>query len=738
MKEQKLKELLEKMTLSEKIAQMVQIQGRLLNAGSEEAVTGPLGELNIDPAMLDNIGSVLNAEGAENLKRLQSEYAKRSAHGIPLLFMLDIINGYKTIFPIPLAQGCSWSPELLSAAAGAAAREAASSGLHVNFSPMVDVVRDARWGRVMETAGGEDPFLGELYAEAVVRGYQRGLSDTEGAMAACVKHFAGYGAAEAGREYNTVDITERRLRNEYLPPYKAAVDAGCEMVMTAFNIVDGIPMSANTHLMRDVLRGEWGFDGVVVSDYAAVRELIPHGAAENDADAAKKALLAGVDIDMGTNIYANNLESLVLGGEVPESLIDEAVLRILHLKNKLGLFESPFRGASEEQELKLHRCVEHLSLARETAARSCVLLKNDAGVLPLKPGTKIALIGPYANSELLCGMWSHVLGAPQGTVTLERGLLERLPDESLSSAPGCDILEECEQVPSAFQYKYPAPLSKPEEQWQKALDTAKQADVVVLALGEHCMQTGEGASRTDPRLPQKQRKLAREIAALGKKTVVVVFCGRPLDLSELSAEVDSLLIAWFPGTEGGHAVADILLGERSPVGRLNMSFPRAAGQCPVYYNHYSTGRPRQEKNRFTTGYSDCENEPLYPFGFGLSYTNFKYGGLILDKNVLTPNSTITLRVVVENVGERPGEETVQLYIRDICGSVVRPVKELRAFERVELQAGEKKVISFSITEQMLKFWTADMVFCAEPGRFEAMAGPNSENLLIEAFEYREE
>lgn len=485
MEQHKLQALLRTMTLKQKAAQLVQLQGSFYAGDAADTATGPAAELGIDAAVVEAAGSILNTFGAEAVIRVQKQYLAHSPHGIPLLCMADIINGYKTIFPIPLGQGCCWNPASIGQAARIAACEAAASGLHVTFSPMVDVVRDARWGRVMESAGGEDPYLGGVYAKAIVEGYQGDLCDAQSTIAACVKHFAAYGAAEAGREYNTVDLSPRELRNTYLPPYRAAVDAGACMVMTAFNVVEGIPATGNRRLLRDLLRGEWQFDGVVISDYAAVAEILAHGAAEDEADATRKAALAGVDIDMMTGCYARNLPTLVRSGQVEMDILDSAVMRILQLKNRLGLFENPFRGADPEREKQLHLCPQHRAAARHLAAESCVLLKND-GALPLAPGQRVALVGPHAQSDLLCGMWSMLGGVPQGTVSLADGLRTRLGDR-LTVAAACDILEPDEQALPAFGYRYPPPMPDAGREWQAALTAAQNADIVVLALGEHPM-----------------------------------------------------------------------------------------------------------------------------------------------------------------------------------------------------------------------------------------------------------
>ena len=708
--------LLEQMTLEEKISQLMQLATFFYKgAAGDGEITGPLEDMGISNDVVQNSGSVLGASGAWEVANIQREHLADNRLGIPLLMMADIVHGFKTIFPVPLAIGCSWDAELAEKSAEIAAKEASVSGVHVTFAPMVDLVRDPRWGRVMESTG-EDPYLNSVFAKAFVRGFQgEDLTNDTHRVAACVKHFAAYGAPEGGRDYNTVNMSERQLRESYLPAYKAALDEGCEMVMTAFNTVDGIPASGNKKLMRDLLREEWGFDGVMISDWGAVKELIPHGVAEDEREAALKGLEAGVDIEMMTACYAKNLQDLVESGDLSEELVDESVLRILNLKNKLGLFENPYRGTSEELEKEIIMSAEHRQAAKELAIKSSVLLKNDE-ILPLQKEQKIALIGPFAKNGDVLGPWSWQ-GSKEAAVQVFDGMLAKTSADNLLFAQGSDI----ETVT--------------EEQLSQAVETAKAADVLVLALGEASEMSGEGGCRADIRLPEAQLKLVAKMKELGKPVVTVLFNGRPLDLHGVIDQSDALLEAWYPGTEAGSAIADLLFGEAIPSGRLTMSFPYSVGQVPVYYNCFNTGRPQGEnkQERYVTHYLDIPNEPLLPFGFGLSYTTFDYSEVSLSADSLTEDSSIEVSVNVSNTGERAGEETVQFYIRDLSGEIVRPLKELKGYEKVWLTPGESKQVTFTITEDQLRYYHSDLSFKSDKGKFHAMVGPNSNKLMIKEF-----
>ncbi|WP_374020637.1 glycoside hydrolase family 3 N-terminal domain-containing protein [Paenibacillus thiaminolyticus] len=709
--------LLQQMTLEEKVAQLLQLTAHFHEgAESEGQVTGPMEEMGITESMVIASGSVLGLSGAQAVIDVQRSYLSKSRLGIPLLFMADVVHGFKTIFPIPLAIGCSWDVDLAEKSAAVAAKESAVAGIHITFAPMVDLVRDPRWGRVMETTG-EDPYLNSLFARAFVRGYQGGnLKEDPDRLAACAKHFAAYGAPEGGRDYNTVDMSERQLREYYLPAYQAALDEGCAMVMTSFNTVDGIPATGNEKLTRGILREEWGFDGVVISDWASIREMIAHGAAEDDREAAYRAIRAGVDIEMMTPCYVRHLPELIQSGLVDEALIDDAVLRILQLKEKLGLFDNPLRGADPEREREVLFCEEHRQVSYELAAKSCVLLKND-GVLPLQPGAKVALIGPFADSEDILGWWSCV-GVKEDAVKLEAALAERMQDGLLEIVPGCGI------------------DSMAPEECEAALAAARGADIVVLALGEEAAMSGEGGSRTDIRLPEAQLELVKRVKSLGKPMAAVLFNGRPLDLHGIYEEADAVLEAWFPGSEGGAAIADILLGRVNPSGRLTMSFPQSAGQVPVYYNHFNAGRPLdpvKAEERYVSKYIDSPNEPLLPFGFGLSYTTFEYGEVTLSSSEMTPEEPLNVSIRVTNTGTRAGVETVQLYIRDVAGDVVRPVRELKGYAQVELAPGESESVTFAVTEEQLRYHHADLRYASDPGTFRVYVGPNSRDTAEHSF-----
>ncbi|MFP7298895.1 glycoside hydrolase family 3 N-terminal domain-containing protein [Neobacillus niacini] len=714
--EQQLKDLLQKMTLKEKIGQLLQLATPFFKGASDNGeITGPMVGMGISEEDSQNCGSVLGASGAREVINIQKAHLEDNRLGIPLLMMADIVHGFKTIFPVPLAMGCSWDMDLAEKSAEIAAKEAAVSGVHVTFAPMVDLVRDPRWGRVMESTG-EDPYLNSLFARAFVRGFQgTNLTSDHNRVAACVKHFAAYGAPEGGREYNTVNMSERQLRESYLPAYKAALDEGCEMVMTAFNTVDGIPATGNKKLMRDLLRDEWGFDGVMISDWGAVKELIPHGIAEDSSEAAIKALQAGVDIEMMTTCYIDNLKQLVETGKIEESLIDEAVLRILKLKQTLGLFENPHRGADEKREQEYILSEEHRKAAREAARKSCVLLKNES-VLPLNRHQKIALIGPFAHNGDILGPWSWQ-GSYEDAVKLDEGLKMKIDPSLLTVSKGCDI------------------ETGAENEMNMALKAASEADVIVLALGESSAMSGEGGSRADIRLPEIQLQLIAEVKKLQKPMAVVLFNGRPLDLHGVIDQADAVLEAWYPGTEGGAAISDLLFGDENPSGRLSMTFPYSVGQVPVYYNHFNTGRPKtsDEYVRYVTHYLDIPNEPLLPFGFGLSYTTFSYSNASLSAENMTPEETITLSVNVTNSGNVAGEEVVQLYIRDVAGEIVRPVKELKAFKKIMLEPNETKEVSFTITEEQLRYHHENLQFTSDAGTFIAYVGPNSQNVSALTF-----
>ena len=748
MKEEKLRELLSSLTVTEKIGQLIQVPGNMLNAEGQEL--GVRDELGIGEELLRNVGSTLNVVGAGQVRRVQEEYLKRSSAKIPLMFMADIIYGFRTVYPIPLALGCSFEPELLRRLCEATARESTAAGAQVTFSPMGDLVRDARWGRCLESTG-EDPHMNAAYVRAMVEGFQEGLSE-EGAargLASCVKHFAAYGAPEGGRDYNTVDMSERRLRQDYLPSYRAGVEAGCEMIMTSFNTVDGIPSTGNRWLMKDVLRKEWGFEGVVITDYAAIAELIAHGVAADQKEASQLAMEADVDIDMCTGCYGGSLEELIREGRLTMEQLDAAVWRVLRLKNKLGLFEDPFRGADAAEEERLSLCADFRALSREAAVKCSVLLENKDGLLPLSPEAgerkageleapaaedakaagRVALIGPFADRKDALGMWA-IHGDKNAVVTIREAFAE-MPGLSFDWTEGCEALlpEDYTDLTALSQSGERELWSKEkrEKEWSRALSLAGEADTVILALGEDPVQGGEGGSRTRLTLPGDQMKLLYEVKKRAARVIVVLFAGRPLVLNEVKELADALLLVWYPGTEGGAAIRDMLFGVSEPQGRLSMSLPRSVGQLPLYYNHFSTGRPYDGKtvNRFFSRYTDCPNTPLYPYGYGLSYHSAAYGPVRLSAAVLGPGESITAAVDVTNTGSRDGVETVQLYVRDVTGSVVRPVKELKDVQKLFLKAGETKQAAFVITEEMLRFYGRDLQYRSEPGRFLLGIGPDS-------------
>ena len=740
MTDQELHLLLEDMSLQEKIDQLLQLTADFYGKTDRDVVTGPASELGISMEDIDLAGSVLNGTGAKALMQIQDAYMDRHPHHIPLLFMMDVIHGYRTIFPAPIAQGASFDPEMSKRAASVAAREASAAGIHVVFSPMVDLVRDPRWGRVMESTG-EDPYLNSRFAAAQIHGFQGDDMKEDGKVCGCIKHFAGYGGAEAGREYNTVQVSEHTFREYYLPSYEAGIKAGAGMVMTSFNTVNDIPATINQKLMRQMLREEMGFDGVLISDYAAILETVAHGASSDKKDAAHKALLAGVDIDMMTGCYAGELAKLVKEGTIPESLIDESVLRILQLKNQLGLFEHPHKDADPEKEARYILCPEHRALAREAAAASCVLLKNDK-VLPIRPSQKVAFIGPYIDNYEICSSWA-VTGHPEDSVTIRQAAKELLPDSDLTFCHGTSLLPRDHVFagfaePNRAEEFYADVFADPEKALADAVAAAKAADVVILCLGEHYLQTGEATSRTELSLPENQMELFYAVRTANPNVAVVLFNGRPLLLDKLSRDAAAILEAWFPGTEGGHAILDLLTGTKNPSGKLPMTFPRNMGQIPIYYNHFSTGRPLTgtDPQRFVSKYTDAPNTPLFPFGYGLSYTEFSYSDVSLSSDSLTSEDSITASVQLKNTGACTGTEVVQLYIQDVAASTVRPVRELKGFTRITLTPGETQTVSFRISEAELAFHRADGSYGTEPGAFRVWIGGSSATEIGTGFTLR--
>ncbi|MBS2210277.1 glycoside hydrolase family 3 C-terminal domain-containing protein [Carboxylicivirga mesophila] len=702
---QRVDSLLSLMTIDEKIGQTVlftsrwDVTGPVLREGEEEAIKE------------GRCGNIFNAHTVAYTHKLQEMAVNETRLGIPLLFGYDVIHGHQTLTPISLGESASWDLELIEQSARMAAREAAASGLHWTFAPMCDIGRDPRWGRVSEGAG-EDPYLGQRIAEAKVKGFQGDDISSNETVLACVKHMAAYGAAQAGRDYHSVDMSDRVLRETYLPPYKAAVDAGARTVMTSFNDLDGVPASANKYLLTDILRDEWGFDGMVVTDYTAINELIPHGVAADEYHAGVLAMKAGVDMDMEGGVYMEYLKQAIEKGDVSEAELDNAVRNVLRLKFELGIMDDPYKYCNEEFEQAEVLSDRNRQLAYEMAAASCVLLKNEQAALPLKPSDKIAVIGPLANSKRdLLGSWKAA-GKPQAIEsTILDAIIANGGKGNVSFTKGCDVNSDNR---SGFA---------------KAIQQAKNADKVVMVMGEKWSMSGEAACRTNLDFPGVQAELIEQIAGLGKPVVLVYMTGRSMTIEKEVKLADAVMNIWYPGTEGGRAVADLLYGKQVPSGKLTMTMPRNVGQIPIYYNYKNTGRPfnpEKPKDTYKSRYLDVPNTPLFPFGYGLSYTTFKYSNLKLDKSSMRAGDDITLSVEVSNTGDFDGAEVVQLYIRDKVASVTRPMKELKAFEKVFIKKGETKTITFTITEDMLAFYRQDMSFGTEPGDFTVYVGTNSD------------
>ncbi|WP_044644522.1 glycoside hydrolase family 3 N-terminal domain-containing protein [Paenibacillus terrae] len=705
------KEWLDRMTLEEKIGQMSQTVASAFSFGNTVISDTP--QKLVEEG---KVGSILGAFDMNKVYELQKIAVEKSRLKIPLFFNADVIHGYQTIFPVPLAWSCSWDLEAIKRATAISAKEASASGVTYNHGPMVDITRDPRWGRVVEGAG-EDPYLGSQIAKAQVEGFQgEDLSDRD-SIIACLKHFIAYGAVEGGRDYNTVDISEQRLRETYLPPFEAGLAAGAGSVMNSFNTYNGIPIAGNKQILNTLLRKELGFEGMVISDYGSISELAVHGVAKDNKQAAKQALDATLDIEMVTQMYAKFLPELVAEGQVSEEHINAAVSRILTYKYKIGIMDDPYRYIRPEEAERLYMSQAHLEESRSLARKSIVLLKNKQ-VLPLqKTGQKLALIGPFALSKDLLGSWQFSNYGEQ-TVSLLEGVLSKLAaNDSVTVVAGC-----------AVEHKIEGGITE-------ALEAAAYSDVIVLALGEESEHSGEAASKTKISLPEAQLELAQEIVKLGKPTVLVLTNGRPVLLDWFETHMDAIVETWYLGSQAGQAIADVLYGDYTPSGKLTMSFPYNEGQIPIYYNHYNTGRPATErKGKYASKYLDASNEPLYPFGYGLSYTTFKYSEVVLNSEHLHRGGSITASVTVTNTGEYCGEEIVQMYIRDLVGSVVRPVKELKGFKRISLTAGESQQVIFTITEDDLKFNTSDGSFQAESGDFKVWIGTNSRDVQEAAFE----
>nr|WP_090973717.1 beta-glucosidase BglX [Parapedobacter composti] len=724
-------ELMSRMTIEEKIGQL-----NLVTAG--EAVTGSVVSTDVESKIKEGkIGGIFSMSTPQRIRAAQELAVNHSRLKIPIIFGMDVIHGYKTMFPIPLGLAASWDMELIQETARIAAMEASADGLNWTFSPMVDISRDARWGRISE-GSGEDTYLGSRIAEAMVRGYQGDDLAAHNTLMACVKHFALYGAAEAGRDYNTTDMSLHRMYNEYLPPYKAAIDAGAGSVMTAFNDINGVPATANKWLMTDVLRNQWGFTGFVVTDYTAVNELIDHGLGDLQ-EVSARSLKAGVEMDMVGEGFLTTLKRSVEEGKVSVADIDRACRLVLEAKYKLGLFEDPFRYCDDSRAREVILNSAHLAKAREAAGKSFVLLKNDRQVLPLKKQGTVALIGPLANTGTnMPGTWS-VSADLENTPSLLEGMRDALGNQvKIVHHHGSNLLEDAAYQERATMFGRTIPRDERPEQEviAEALAVAGQADVIIAALGESSEMSGESSSRTDIGIPTVQQRLLAKLLETGKPVVLVLFTGRPLTLTWENEHVPAILNVWFGGTETGKAVADVLFGDVNPSGKLPATFPQHVGQVPLYYSHKNTGRPLADGQwfqKFRSNYLDVSNDPLYPFGYGLSYTTFTYDQMELSAEQLHQAGSLQVRVTVKNTGKYAGEEVVQLYIRDLVGSVTRPVKELKGFRKIRLEPGESQQVVFDITAEDLKFYDAELNYVAEPGEFSVFVGPNSRDVQEKKF-----
>ena len=708
---QRVDSVLNLMTLEEKVGQLNQYSGKEVTGPVSERKTNQLNDIKHGL-----VGSMLNVKGAKATREIQA-VAMQSRLKIPLLFSLDVIHGYKTIFPIPLAEAASWDLEAIRSSAHIAAKEAAAVGLHWTFAPMVDVGRDPRWGRVMEGAG-EDTYLSSLIAKARVKGFQGDKLGGTDAVMACAKHFAAYGAALGGRDYNAVDMSDNMLWETYLPPFKAAVDAGVATFMNSFNTLNGIPATGNSYLQRDILKGKWAYKGFVVSDWGSIGEMVPWGYAANNADASLKAITAGSDMDMESHAYITSLAQLVKSKNVDIKLVNDAVKRILYKKFELGLFDDPYRFCDEAREKQVLNDPQHKLIARDVAQKSIVLLKNEQNLLPLAKSIKtIALIGPLVKAKRdLEGSW-----IPQSDTTLVTSLYEGIQSKvgngtQLLYARGTEI------------------MGKDQGNFDEAVAAAQKADVVIMALGENWDMSGESKSRTDIRLPGRQEELFRTISAMGKPIVVVLMAGRPLIFDSISDKAPSILYAWWLGAEGGNAIANVLFGDYNPSGKLPSTFPRSVGQIPLSYASYNTGRPIKNLKdiKYKSAYIDMPNSPRYAFGYGLSYTSFEYENLKLNKDFINKNEVLEVEFKLSNTGKYAGEEVVQLYLQDPVASLARPIKELKSFQKVLLKPGESKIIKFKITNDMLSFYNAHLNWVAEPGEFKLMIGSASDDVRLQS------
>ena len=731
-------QLMEKMTLQEKIGQLnLMVAGDITTGGAINTQVGS------DIAQ-GNMGGVFNIKGIEKIKALQDIAINNTRLGIPLLVGMDVIHGYETMFPIPLALSCSWDTEAMKAVGEISAKEASADGINWTFSPMVDIALDARWGRISE-GNGEDPYLSGVLGAAMTQGYQGTDMRTEEILSnnrimACLKHFALYGAVESGKEYNTVDMSRVRMMNQYLPPYEAVIKAGVGSVMSSFNLIDYIPATANKWMMTDVLRKQWGFKGLLVTDYASIAEILKHGTAKDLKQASEQALKAGTDMDMCSNAFVKHLTQSIQEGKVSEEDINIACRRILEAKYKLGLFSDPYRYCDIKRSKNERYTQENRKVAREVAAKTFILLKNEGNILPLKKEGKIALIGPLADTRNnIAGTWS-VAQTPEKYATIKEAMENALKGKAtLLYTQGCNIWRN-QQLQKNGEFDKPLNWGDENELKKEALKIAKEADVIVCAMGESADMSGECGSRTNLEMPDVQHELLAELVKLGKPVVLLNFAGRPTVLSWEKQYVPAIMNVWFGGSEMGDALCDVIFGDKVPSGKLTTSMPKTTGQAPIYYNHQNTGRPVPDDNKkfakYASNYLDVSNGPLYPFGYGLSYTTFEYSNFKLSSQEADINGNqeatewqngkkITATVTVKNTGSRDADEVVQLYIRDMVASISRPVKELKGFQRIHLVAGESKEVSFEITPDMLKFYNIELKHVIEPGDFQIMVGANS-------------
>lgn len=722
--------LMGRMTLQEKIGQLnLPVSGEIVTGQAKSSdVAGKIRK--------GQVGGLFNVKGVENIREVQKIAVEQSRLKIPLLFGMDVIHGYETVFPIPLALSCSWDMEAIKESARIAAKESSADGICWTFSPMVDICRDPRWGRMAE-GGGEDPYLGSEISVAMVKGYQGDDLTDKNTIMACVKHFALYGAPEAGRDYNTVDMSHLSMFNNYFPPYKAAIDAGVGSVMTSFNVVDGIPATGNKWLMTDVLRDRWGFDGFVVTDYTAISEMIAHGMGDLQQVSAM-SLSAGTDMDMVADGFLTTLEKSLKEGKVTMAEIDKACRRILEAKYKLGLFDDPYKYCDASRVKKDIFTAENRAIARKIATETFVLLKNENNLLPLQRKGKIALVGPLANTKAnMPGTWS-VAAASDKYNSLYESMKQSLAGKAeVLYAKGSNLMYDAQREAEAtmFGREMRDPRSA-QELLDEALNVASQADVIVAAVGESSEMSGESSSRTNLEMPDAQRDLLTALKKTGKPIVLVYFAGRSTVMTWEQENFPAILNVWFGGSEAADAICDVVFGDVSPSGKLTTTFPKNVGQIPLYYNHLNTGRPLEAGkwfSKFRSNYLDIDNDPLYPFGYGLSYTTFRYGDLQLSNNSMNEKGKITASVTVTNTGNYDADEIVQMYIRDMVGSVARPVKELKGFERIHLKKGESRTVSFDITAEQLKFYNSALNWVCEPGEFEVMVGGNSRDVQTKKF-----